>query len=202
MKVEDWERSVTSSGSNGKIKIEYQNEENRDDNFIECYDDQISENNFEEISNRSSHMNWTEDENKRLLNVVSNVGRNWVIIANDYKSHFKNRTAYALRKQYAKMKNKILLFQSLLEKSKNVKDVKILDKSYPSNRNPTEKWLEIELTCLVHCANKYKKKWIKVLKKSKNYFHHSRTHECLRQQYFRLTRDPKKLLNYNKRALF
>ena len=72
--------------------------------------------------------------------------------------------------------------------------------------NPTSspeswvKWSEMELTYLVYGVAKFEGNIDEYFKKYKNLFDDSRTSKSLISKYYRLKKDPKKFLHFQKKA--
>jgi hypothetical protein len=160
-----------------------------------------SEDDKEGSSNRKLFESWTTGDRIRLIYIVENVGRKWTMIVKHYKSYLRNKSVSAIKNQYYKIKQNKTLFQNLLEKSKKVKDVNIVNESNPtSSPESWVKWSEMELTYLVYGAAKFEGNKDEYFKKYKNVFDDSRTSKSLISKYYRLKKDPKKFLYFQKKA--
>jgi hypothetical protein len=170
-------------------------------------DNHLSESNSEDDKEESSCRKldkryfWTDNDRIRLIYIVENVGRKWKMIVKHYNSYLKNKSVSAIKHQYYTMKQNKTLYQNLLEKSKKLKDVKIVNESNHTNSHVTwVKWSEMELTYLVYGAVNFEGNIDEFFKKYKNFFDDSRTSNSIISKYYRLKNDPKKFLYFQKKA--
>ena len=144
---------------------------------------------------------WTKREILRLIFIVNKVNRCWKMIARKYKRYFKNKSARILSKKYFELKKNKSLFQNLEEKSKQVKDVKILE-YYKStiDRSTLTRWSENEIIYLIGGAAKYDQNFEDLFKNYRNRFHESRTLGSLKSKYNLLIKTPRKILYFQQKA--
>ena len=185
----------TSTPSKCDVKsslVSFKDESNREE---------LTKNQSEENSSENMKNSWTEVDSVCLLFIVNNVGRKWKLIADNYKSHLKNKNEDFFNHKYWNLKKiKFILFEKLKEKAKLVKDVEILMNHKYNLTVSRLRWSTDELIYFVHGVSKYGFKWKLLLKEYKTHFHESRTIEDLRFKYSALKRNPKKLLYFEQKA--
>ena len=108
-------------------------------------------------SDQSITNGWTEYDTISLIYIVNKVGRHWIMIADKYKSHLKNKNAGFLQVKYWNLKQNQNIFEKLKEKAKLVKHIKI-DYAFYTRRERVI-WSKKETTYLVLGVMKNGSRW-------------------------------------------
>jgi hypothetical protein len=154
---------------------------------------------IDEISKEGSHeYQWTENDSIRLIFILNKVGKQWTMIADEYKNYLKNKSSIYLCSKYYHLKKHETLFQNLSEKSKLVKDVQIGKISY--SRKPSVRWSDKEFAFLIYGVMKHGTRWDLTLDLFNQYFSRDAKLMDIKNAYQRLRKHPERLIYFQKKA--
>ena len=143
---------------------------------------------------------WTSKEYLYLVHFVQKVGREWTLLAKQYKNYFNNRTNIQLCNKYDYLEKHHALFEDLKKKSKSLKLIKSNNTDSLRGNNKYITWNEDETVYLVLGVKNYGKNWSMILEKYNKFFKNERVPIALAMKYYRLVNNKTKFSFYSKKA--
>ncbi len=187
------ERGIARSSSN---QINHSNK-NMSKHFTNDVDDDISVKSDEK---NDKTIKWTYKEYLYLVHFVQKIGREWTLIAKNYKTYFNNRTNINLCNKYDYLEKHKSLLEDLKNKSKSLKQIESNKRDSIIENNKYITWNEEETVYLVIGVKTYGKNWRLILEKYNKYFKNERIPIDLSMKYYRLVNNKTKFKYFSKKA--